>query len=295
MQHKPYNSPAAGNLGRAANPVKLDGEDLAVMKLQAMTAGELDDRRQLLGQLDIPLRSDGSIASAWTCYYQRAFDVLTSSKLVDALDVTQGTGSRCATAMAAARRSTWATGRRMWNDQLLMARRLVEAGARCVTVAYGFWDTHGGNFRHLKQASAAVRPGHLGPGRGHLRPRPGPRRDGGGLGRVRPDAEDQQGRRPRSLVARQRRSCAGGGMKTGQVIGSTDSHRGGGAKDEPIHYRDVLATVYQQLGIDPHFDGQGRRRSAQRRSCRGRCNRLRNWCERPGRFTPADETAGGSP
>ena len=39
----------------------------------------------------------------------------------------------------------------MWNDQLLMARRLVEAGCRVVTVAYGFWDTHGQNFRYLKQ------------------------------------------------------------------------------------------------------------------------------------------------
>ena len=41
-------------------------------------------------------------------------------------------------------------GAPMWNDQLLMARRLVEAGARCVTVAYGFWDTHGRNFQTLK-------------------------------------------------------------------------------------------------------------------------------------------------
>ena len=42
-------------------------------------------------------------------------------------------------------------GAPMWNDQLLIARRLVEAGARCVTVAYGFWDTHGNNFGHLKK------------------------------------------------------------------------------------------------------------------------------------------------
>ena len=38
----------------------------------------------------------------------------------------------------------------MWNDQLLAARRLIEAGVRCVTVAYGFWDTHGNNFNRLK-------------------------------------------------------------------------------------------------------------------------------------------------
>ena len=44
---------------------------------------------------------------------------------------------------------------------------------------------------------------------------------------------------------------AGGGMKVGQVIGSTDSIAGT-AKDEPIPYPDVLATVYHNLGIDPH-------------------------------------------
>jgi len=47
------------------------------------------------------------------------------------------------------------------------------------------------------------------------------------------------------------RSLAGGGMKTGQVIGSTDSSAGE-AKDEPIQYPSVLTTVYKNLGIDPH-------------------------------------------
>jgi uncharacterized protein (DUF1501 family) len=44
---------------------------------------------------------------------------------------------------------------------------------------------------------------------------------------------------------------AGGGMKTGQVIGSTDTVAAE-ARDRPIHYMDVLATVYYALGIDPH-------------------------------------------
>ena len=33
---------------------------------------------------------------------------------------------------------------------MLIARRLIEAGVRVVTVAYGFWDTHGNNFKYLK-------------------------------------------------------------------------------------------------------------------------------------------------
>ncbi len=43
----------------------------------------------------------------------------------------------------------------------------------------------------------------------------------------------------------------GGGMKVGQVIGSTDK-LGGSAAGRPVHYQDVLATVYHNLGIDPH-------------------------------------------
>ena len=44
---------------------------------------------------------------------------------------------------------------------------------------------------------------------------------------------------------------SGGGMKVGQVIGSTDK-LGGSASSRPVHYLDVLATIYHNLGIDPH-------------------------------------------
>ena len=44
---------------------------------------------------------------------------------------------------------------------------------------------------------------------------------------------------------------AGGGMRTGQVIGSTDA-LADSAKDRPIPYQDVLATLYHLMGIDPH-------------------------------------------
>ena len=44
---------------------------------------------------------------------------------------------------------------------------------------------------------------------------------------------------------------AGGGLKMGQVIGSTDSVAGV-AKDDPIPYPNVLATAYHALGMDPH-------------------------------------------
>src|SRR5262249_16469083 len=81
--------------------------------------------------------------------YGRAFDVLTSSRLVEAFDLDRedrklrdryGRGSP----------KHQGDGAPMWNDQLLLARRLVERGVRCVTVAFGFWDTHGNNFGILR-------------------------------------------------------------------------------------------------------------------------------------------------
>ncbi len=251
MQHKPYNAAGAGSLGRPANPVKVDGEDVAVMKLKGTTPEELSDRRKLLERFDGFRRAvDNADVGSMESQYQRAFDVLTSSKLVEALNVEKE---------PAALRDRYGRGSPrhlgdgapMWNDQLLMARRLVEAGARVVTVAYGFWDTHGGNFRHLRQhlplfdqgISALIEDVYA----------RGLDKDvsvvvWGEFGRT-PKINKDAGRDHWSRV--NGALLAGGGMKVGQVIGSTDS-TAAVAKDQPTHYQDVLATVYQNLGIDPH-------------------------------------------
>jgi hypothetical protein len=260
MQHRPYNSPGAGHLGRAASAVKLDGQDLAAMQLQALSLEELADRRRLLNQVDQWKRTaDGLDHTGMDTYYQRAFDVLTSRKLVDALDVMRepavvreryGRGSP----------RHLGDGAPIWNDQLLMARRLIEAGARCVTVAYGFWDTHGQNFRHLKQhlplfdqgISALVEDIYA---RGL--DRTVTLVVWGEFGRT-PKINKDAGRDHWSRV--NGALLSGGGMRTGQVIGSTDA-TAAEAKDHPIPYRDVLATVYHNLGIDPNsmvFDVSGR-------------------------------------
>ena len=248
MQHKPYNSPAAGSLGRVSNPVKADPQDLDVMRPQGITLDQLAERKKLLEQLENVRRNADS--SGLDVNYQRAFDVLSSSKLVEALDVTKepekvreryGRGSP----------KHQGDGAPQWNDQLLMARRLVEAGARCVTVAYGFWDTHGQNFRSLKSRlplfdqgiSALIEDIYM----------RGLDRDTtvivwGEFGRT-PKINKDAGRDHWAPV--NGAILAGGGMKTGQVIGSTDKDAGY-AKDHPIHYQDVIATLYNNLGIDPH-------------------------------------------
>jgi hypothetical protein len=251
MQHRPYNSTGAGYLGSAYNQVRADGEDLASMKLRYIEQPQFQNRHQLLEQLDgFRRRSDLEGLDNVAESYRRAFDVLTSSKIVTALDVERedpllreryGKGSS----------KHLGDGAPLWNDQLLIARRLVEAGVRVVTVAYGFWDTHGNNFKHLKQHLPTVDTG-LSALIQDLNDR-GLDRDvsvvvWGEFGRT-PKINKDAGRDHWAPV--QAALFAGGGMAMGQVIGSTDRDAAYAA-DRPVHYRDVLATIYHNLGIDPH-------------------------------------------
>ncbi|MBM80950.1 MAG: hypothetical protein CMJ78_10205 [Planctomycetaceae bacterium] len=249
MKHRPYNSSGAGYLGSAFNQVKADGEDLASMKLRYIDASRFSNRKQLLTQFDefrrdVDTRQVGDVEEN----YQRAFEVLTSSRLVDAMDVEKedpklreryGKGSR----------SHLGDGAPAWNDQLLVARRLVEAGVRVVTVAYGFWDTHGTNFKSLKQRLPAFDKGISALIEDiHNR-------------RMDKDTTvivwDEFGRTPKITKNAGRDHWApvnyalltGGGMPTGQVIGSTDKNAGYAAT-RPVDYRDILATLYHNMGID---------------------------------------------
>lgn len=251
MKHRPYNSQGAGYLGPRFNQVKADGEDLASMKLRFVDPNQFSNRRALLREFDQLRRTaDEGTVRGMDEVYDRAFDVLTSSRLVDALDVSKedeairnryGKGSP----------KHLGDGAPLWNEQLLMARRLVEAGVRIVTVGYGFWDTHGNNFSHLRT---------------HL-----PGFDQGiaaliediyerGLGDdVTVVVWDEFGRTPKINKNAGRDhwapvNCAwlaGGGMNVGQVIGSTDK-TAAYAADRPVHFRDILATLYHNLGINPH-------------------------------------------
>ena len=130
-----------------------------------------------------------------------------------------------------------------------MARRLVEAGARCVTLAFSRWDHHGDNFGALRQdlplldqgVSALIDDLH----------QRGLDKDvsvvvWGEFGRT-PTINKDAGRDhwPRVSCA----LLAGGGMKTGQVIGATD-RLGGEAVERPVYFGEVFATLYNNLGID---------------------------------------------
>jgi Protein of unknown function (DUF1501) len=252
MLFQPFNSPSSGFLGHAYSPARMEGNDLALLQPPAdVPPPRFDRRRAMLAQFDqLRRRLDNADFSGIDDVYRRAFDVLTSDKVLRALDLGRedpklrdryGIGSP----------QHQYNGAPMWNDQFLIARRLVEAGARCVTVAYGMWDTHTENFTWLRNhlplfdqgVSALVEDLHA----------RGLDRDvtvvvWGEFGRT-PRINKTAGRDhwPRVNSA----LLFGGGMKVGQVVGSTDK-LGGSAASRPVDYQDVLATIYQNLGIDPH-------------------------------------------
>ncbi|MCA9166744.1 MAG: DUF1501 domain-containing protein, partial [Planctomycetales bacterium] len=152
MQHRPYNNGYAGFLGPGHSAFQPNGDGRDDLVLGSISVDRLSNRRQLLGSLDALKRraeQSESVRGADELQHQ-ALGVLTSSRLAEALDVEQedprlreayGTGTDRIQGDAAPR----------LNQQFLLARRLVEAGARCVTLSYSFWDWHGANFNHARQ------------------------------------------------------------------------------------------------------------------------------------------------
>ena len=250
MQHRPYNNGTPGFLGPSQAPFKPEDEGKDDLTLKGVTLERLQDRRRLLESLDQFRRDVDAhrVMEGVDASTAQAFGVLTSSRLAQALDLSKE-DPRLVERYGMGTEKHQGDGAPRLNQQLLLARRLVEAGARCVTLSYSFWDWHGKNFesarRHLPdfdQAMSALVT--------DLTER--------GLDRdVTVVAWGEFGRTPRinkdgGRDHWPRVSCAllaGGGMRTGQAIGSTT--RDGGEPDErPVHFQDVFATVYHNLGID---------------------------------------------
>ncbi len=240
-----------GFLGTAHAAFKPDGAGMANMKLSELTFDRLKDRRSLLAAIDTFRRDadhSGTMAGM-DVYDQRALDVLTSSKLLDALDLSKEDPAVVARYGDGKPYNYQFDGAPTCNDHLLMARRLVEAGVRVVTLSYGRWDSHGKNFDLVRDhggkldqcLSALIEDLDL---RGMLN-------DvtviaWGEFGRT-PRVNNKAGRDHWPSV-----SCAlmaGGGMRVGQVIGSTN-RLGEQAQDRPVHFQEIFATLYRNLGID---------------------------------------------
>jgi Protein of unknown function (DUF1501) len=243
-----YNGGESGYLGPVFKPFQPMGGALGLNG--SLTAQRLDDRTNLLSSLD-KIRRDMDKSGqmrALDSFTQRAVDVVLSGKVADALDQKKYDA-----------KDTARYGREAL--PFLTARRLIEAGIRVVSFNWGGWDTHGDNFTSLKKQLP-----NLDRGLASLLTdlsASGLDKDvtvivWGEFGRS-PRVNTSAGRDhwPQVMMA----FLAGGGMRTGQVIGST-TKLAENAKDRPVHVQEVFATLYHNLGIDVRktqlFDTAGR-------------------------------------
>ncbi|MEX2287132.1 MAG: DUF1501 domain-containing protein [Planctomycetaceae bacterium] len=254
--HPPYNEPGPGFLGPAYSPFRPMGPTRDDMVLNGVTLDRLFERRTLMQSFDQFRRdADGvRMMHGLDHFTEQAMGLLTSSRLAEALDLSKEDPRTVA---------RYGTGDpKIFMDEngaprvpqsLLLARRLIEAGARVVTLNYSKWDWHGGSYGSIFSREAEDFPVFdqcLSALIEDLHER--------GL-----DKEcsvvvwGEFGRTPKisPIVGRDHwppvnfALLAGGGMKMGQVIGSTD-HHAGEAASRPVTFGEVYATLYHNLGID---------------------------------------------
>ncbi len=248
----------------AAKGQKFEVQNLSAP--QGVAVDQISDRRRLLHSLD-RIRRDvdrTDMLEAMDAYQRQAWEIITGPRVRQAFDLDsepQTVRDRYGYPAQYTPRMRAGGDNPGWNQRLLLARRLVEAGVRLVTVDLRWWDTHDDNFWSLKNGflppfdqcySALIE---------DLDQR-------GLLDTTLVVAWGEHGRTPRVNATAGRdhwmsafsAAIAGGGVKGGRVIGSTDS-QAAVAKDNPKYPQDVLATVYRHLGVDPtinYTDHSGR-------------------------------------
>jgi hypothetical protein len=221
---------------------------------EELTIERLNDRTLLRASLDrMRSRIDKSgMMSALDAFSQQAVGILTSGRFAAAMDLSQEDPrvvERYTLSTTGAAPST-TSDRPDATRKFLLARRLVEAGVRCVSLSISDFDTHASNFPRLKGLLPIVDHG--------LATLIADLEERGMLDDVSIVAWGEFGRTP-SVDARNggrhhwpavgMALLAGGGMQTGQVIGETDRYAAAAVK-RPVHYQDVFATLYRNLQIN---------------------------------------------
>lgn len=240
-----------GFLGASHSAFRPDGPGLENMKLNGLSLERLQNRKQLLTSLDT-LRRDidtSGVMAGMDTFNARAVDVLTSSKLVDALDLSKEDPAIVARYGDGKPYQFQFDGVATRNDHLLVARRLVEAGVRVVSLSFGRWDAHSKNFDMVRDHGAKLDQS-LSALIEDLSQR-------GMLNDVSIVVWGEFGRTPKINKAAGRDhwsqvNCAflaGGGIRAGQAIGATN-RLGEFATERPVHVQEVLATLYHNLGIN---------------------------------------------
>ena len=286
-----YRSPShiafAGALGQAYNP--LQGNDAAKLPIYDLVGNDsgkesaarmfqlskgldfdrMSSRRNLLNQLDSMRRDIDTTGTmeAMDIYQQQAVDLLVGDAARQAFDLTQE---------PEAIRDRY--GSHLWCKQALLARRLVEAGVAFVTIdlsyhtASGTWDNHGDNVPPYGGISRGLKP--LLPLFDHLiTTLVSDLDERGKLDDTLVIAMGEFGRTPKigtqgSTDGRDHwpvvmsMALAGGGLRHGQVIGSTEPD-GGSIHTRPVTPGDLAATIYRHFGIPldtTYIDPKGRPR-----------------------------------
>jgi Protein of unknown function (DUF1501) len=242
----------AGYLGQAYGPFEVEGEPVrnslqtyGVSLPTGFSPGDLASREALRQRFDRGLRAlelNDTLAGL-DRFHQQAVEILVSDRVRSALDLARE---------PEVVRDDY--GRSSLGQGALAARRLIEAGARFVTLGVGGWDTHGDNFRRLRDRllppldramSALIRDLNA---RGLL--------DetivicAGEFGRT-PYVNGAAGRDhwARSMAV----LLAGGGIPGGAVYGSTDEH-GMVPRSDACSPDDLAATIFTRLGFGPRHE-----------------------------------------
>lgn len=251
-----------GYLGVAHAAFEVAAVERRNITLDGVNLRRLADRRALLGSFDRFRRKvdQQGLGDGIDEFHRQAFELLTSPRLAEALDLSKEEAT-IRTRYGLDRNYPEEREGKTLLDQFLLARRVIEAGARCVTLAFSRWpfgrmlqgdfnwDWHKDNFTEARGALPLFDLG---------------------LSALIQDLSDRDllkdiavvvwgefGRTPKINANAGRdhwpKVCsalvAGGGLRCGQVLGST-TRWGEEPLTRPIHFRDVFATLYERLGID---------------------------------------------
>lgn len=260
MSYSPYNNNGShlqgnpswpGFTGFKHIPFTLEGEVKSDLMLHGIDLTRLNERRSLLNTFK---RNQKNIeVDGIDDFQNQAFQMLTSGGFAEAMDLEKEPKSVRDRYGELQKTDPSFGGAPQSPQHLLLARRLVEAGVRCVNVAFGAWDWHAnreGSIEYLSQKYLPVFDKALAVFLEDLNER-------GLLDTTTVIVWGEFGRTPR-INAKGGRDhwpgtqsvlLAGGGVRGGHVVGKTDRF-GGVPLDRPVHVQEIFATLFNNLGID---------------------------------------------
>ncbi len=236
-----YLSSAFGPFTLGSDPARRSFEVRDLALPDGVSEARFEKRKRLIEMVDAEFKTsnDADEVSAMESFYERAYSVLSSPSAREAFNI------QAEPANVRARYGKGSAGAR-----LLMARRLIEAGVRFVSLSYGAWDTHTYHFRTtLRQLPPFDQA--LGALISDLDER-------GMLDSTMVVVCTEFGRTPMVNAGAGRDHwprvfstiLAGGGIKRGFVYGASDAIAAE-PKENPVTPEDLAKTIYHQLGIEP--------------------------------------------